>query len=1175
MDAARQLRHDRHGTQDKYEQLVKGWEDGLKSLMDRRLIEAAIGLEKSGRQLDRHARLFLAVELAKYRQKFRGPEALDSKESKAAKDRVLAALFDTFPDLAPDNRIFKSQGAEAAYEKQLDIYFRGRLQLCDKKEKEFQGSGIISRQCKILDEVLLASSKRRKTALNAWLSTLESDANEWELFEQREAEFTELWLEANPNGNLADNRLQLERAAKRAVFNDECRKDPKLYDRAKKLAHEKKVASQTFSGGSKTENALDGAAVMSYIAARVSDLTELSITIIMAGELEVEGKATVYVQQYGFPRGQALVDKSPNSTWSKTVDPMIADFVSRISPESTGVHFAEVVPNLDTSALDSPLEDEVSQDQSQIQLTPFDWEAESSKKRAKAYFETNICNLRSISNVMWKTITGKPERYLLGLPDVVFYATGHYDVDPATGKIKPHPIKFTNPDDWTENDVMIWEDHIAKSEDGLLPADQTLAFVDRSGRVHYACSATDKTPLDDEFPVALTNSAPIHEAQDDAEDFTDQIAGVQAMDEDDHSNDDIGDRHQPPITDEEARDLVIKVKTERMAHSSANTSPVQSMPAAFAPPASPIAHRADYPQLNATTELPALEQDRYSRRSMEVVPWKGLPPPVHRGPQLSSSIEAIILDEHLSFNDILMEELNLSGPFERVHLALADHDPLVQLLWKEHGSRLLNVEEAPPQIHLSQDLYRAAFDPLLSEVLSAIEAGLRQLFCSKAFLEHRLGGSRGILLLFRALSMLYPLYTRSSIKNRFVWSAVRLHYFTTLILSVRRSFLAAKTFINGLVTDSSTSYDPRNPFATALLAWDQALTIRLQAWANLILLEDLQPLSEISSPNVRPESDEGALYHSVVALRWYDVPAPGSPWQISLPISSSSISSTVTWIQTIIPSDLSICSLCHFATCIFAMMVAERPRSDWEADPAWSILIKALQKSSLWTFEPPTSSSRSDVTSDLNDQHSPASRHGDYPRSGTPISPPSSPIPDAISLGHPAAMRNPAQAQTSSLATPHAEVLKGPAAPEGATSEDDLHMGGAESRPDDSLSGAEDGVAGETLAADAPLKELGKETELQEPPARALRSRKGPSDNTGAAKPKRKGANSDDPDHQDEPGPSSPKRPRTRAASAKELIEDEAAPPPKKPATANRQSKAKATPKPKVTPKPKPAKARR
>lgn len=86
---------------------------------------------------------------------------------------------------------------------------------------------------------------------------------------------------------------------------------------------------------------------------------------------------------------------------------------------------------------------------------------------------------------------------------------------------------------------------------------------------------------------------------------------------------------------------------------------------------------------------------------------------------------------------------------------------------------------------------------------------------------------------------------------------------------------------------------------------------------------------------------------------------------------------------------------------------------------------------------------------------------------------------------------------------------------------------------------------------------------------------KGLSDNVEAAKPKRKSVTSDDLDHQNEPGPSSPKRPRTRATSAKELIDDVPAPTPKKPATAKRQSKAKATPKPTVIPKAKSSKARR
>lgn len=122
LDAARELRHSRHGGQQKYEELTAGLEKELKKRIDSRLIEAAVGLEKSGRQLDRHARLFLAVELAKYRVVFRGEGAADSKESKAFKNRIFDALFDTFPDLAPDNRVFKSEAAEVAYKEVSSEY---------------------------------------------------------------------------------------------------------------------------------------------------------------------------------------------------------------------------------------------------------------------------------------------------------------------------------------------------------------------------------------------------------------------------------------------------------------------------------------------------------------------------------------------------------------------------------------------------------------------------------------------------------------------------------------------------------------------------------------------------------------------------------------------------------------------------------------------------------------------------------------------------------------------------------------------------------------------------------------------------------------------------------------------------------------------------------------------
>ncbi|KAG8932304.1 hypothetical protein FRC01_014617 [Tulasnella sp. 417] len=1121
LDAARDLRHARHGSQQSYEEFATGLEKELKKQMDSRLIEAAVGLEKGGRQLDRDARLFLAVELAKYRQKFRGDDAADSKESKAFKNRALDALFDNFPDLAPDNRVFKTEAAEAKYREQYDIYFRGRLQLCDKREKDLNGAGVISRRSATLDQVLLAGTKRRKTALNAWLSTLKPDADEWDRMAQRQAELIERWTEKNPNGNLRDNQLQLERAAKQAVFKEECQKDPTLYDRAKSIAQGMKTASESLSAGDKADYSLDGAATIGYFASTVSQHTELCIALIVIGEFE-EGKPNAYMISHN---------------------------------GSTDIHFDEVVPNIEASALDTPLGKQAPPDQSEVQLTAYDWSGEPSKERAKAYFETNICKLRSISHVMWKKITGNPDLYLLGLPDIVFSETGRYDVDVETGEIIHHPMKFTNPEEWTDSEVVIWENHIRKSEAGLLAANQTLAFVDRNKRAYHACSAVGKVPLA-EYSADLMGSTHVDEPHDDAEDYTHQIAGVQPIDEGDDERDN-GDHYQSPLTDEEARNAVIKIKTERTARSTSNNEvpPIQHTSFAPAPIATLTTHQVNYPKVDQGSASPSsLEKDRHIRRTVEIVPWNGFTPPVQRGPQLSSAIEAILLDECISFNNVLAEEVDFLEPFQRVHQAIAN-DQLVQLIWAKHAERLLNVEEAPPQMHGSEDYYGTSFDAVLGAVLSAIEDGLRQLFSSTAFLQLRLGGRNGVILIFRALSMLFPVHSRPSIKTRFVWSAVRLHYFTILALSVRRSFLSAKAFLAQLGVLSQSLSNSADPLAAAILAWEGALTVRLQTWSDLIGLEDLQPLIEVSSANIQAESITGGeIYHSVSTLRWYHVPALGTPWHISLSIPSSSVADTVQWLQTITPQDLSICSLCHFATCIFALIVATRGTSQQEADPDWSILVGALQQSSLWHFEPQFNSSRTDVTDDLDDRRSPEMRDDDHPRSGTPVSPSSSPTPQGISLGHPAAIRDLVQARTSGQDTDHMdeEAKATPLLQDLLDDSDLVHeqqisnlltakvgpdLGDSTIAPGDLPSDDTDVAATKILPTDAGPK---TQEEPVEPAVLQVAEARKAQPSNSAGKGKRKSIEANDVEDGNEAGPSASKRLRTRSTHKANLsTEDE------------------------------------
>lgn len=437
-------------------------------------------------------------------------------------------------------------------------------------------------------------------------------------------------------------------------------------------------------------------------------------------------------------------------------------------------------------------------------------------------------------------------------------------------------------------------------------------------------------------------------------------------------------------------------------------------------------------------------------------------------------------------------------PFQRVHESIAN-DQLVHLVWAKHAAHLLNIEEAPPQMHGAEEYYGTSFDAVLGAVLSAIENGLRTLFSSEAFLRLRLGGRNGLILIFRALSMLFPVHSRPSIKQRFLWSAVRLHYFTILALSVRRSFLSARAFLAQLAVLSPSSSRSTNPLAAAILAWEGALTVRLQTWSNLIVQEDLQPLIEVSSSNIQAEFIAGGeIYRSVSAIRWYDVPAPSTPWRISISIPSSSAADTVEWLQTIMPQDLSICSLCHFGTCIFALMVATRGTSQWEVDPLWGNLVKALQHSSSWHFEPQFNSSRSDVTDDLGDRHSPEMRNGDHisgdnhPRSGTPVSPSLSPTPQGISLGQPAAMRDLVQARAPGPDTGHMDeetevtslledvlddrkfVHKQQISYNGLTAQVGPHMSDLATAPGDLPLDDTEGAARETLPTDAPPKTQGK-----------------------------------------------------------------------------------------------------
>ncbi|KAG8977491.1 hypothetical protein FRC05_001349 [Tulasnella sp. 425] len=1038
LDAARSLRLTRHGDEEKYQAVVAGWEKDLRKLIDPRLFDYMVGVEKANRQLDRDARIFLAVKVAEYRKEYRGPQSSASNESKAFKNRAIMAAFDALPDLAPENRVFKTEEAELAYTPQFDIYFRGRIAACDKKEKEWSGTGVSKRVTK-LEEIFLASLKRSKTTLDAWLGTFKTDATVWEDIEKKEAELTEDWLAAHPDGSLDDNRLQLDRAAKRKIFEEECKKNPKLYDEAKAAAAGLKAKSGTISAAARAENTVDAVATLGYLTSRVTDLADISVTLIVVGDFG-EGSYNAYVNQYGFPRGQALVDTRKDSAWAKNFLPLLSDFVSRIS-ENTELRVGEVLPNLEASALDKPTPKEARPSQKDVKLVPYDWKLPRTADRAKAYFETNICNLRGISSVMWRTITNKTEPYLRGLPDVVFWETKQYDLDSETGKIIPHPAVFSNPATWSDHTLFMWEDHIAKSEDGLLPSSQTLGFVDRNGQVHLACDALDKSPKQDgssNITVAVAGTGGKAAGDEESEDFTDGIMQVGASEDDDEDLPDL-----EPDSEEKARDSVIRIKRERMARTNLdldtltarvetlpNHSTIPSIPSASAPGSSD--YEVCYPTSYSHAGPPPVEilqKDRYIRRLLEVIPWHGLPSPIPRGPQLSAAIEAIALDELLSFDAILSDSPDLAERIRPLPERFANESPLIYHMLKAHWERLFDLQQSPPQIHTSEDLYGSSFTEILLSALSSIEEAVRQLFVPSAFLRWRLGSPNGLILLHRALSALSPLQSHPAIKERFLWVAIRLHYFAILVLSVRRSILASKSFLSQLPSQSSSTNISSGPFAAFLTAWEDALECRLQTWSRLVEMNDLSPLMEVVGPNgsVGDPSCSGIYFHAT-QVRWYDVPKPGIGWQIKLPFSSASHLPSVQYLQSIDSGGLTISSLCHFGTAIVGLMAAACSTHGWEGNPSWAVLIRSMNASASWRFDTPIPSSSSDTADDMVD-HEPLGitltpdrpQESQRSRSGTPASPSSSPKPSDIIQDRAAPMRSNAGRHTQGLDGQHRE----------------------------------------------------------------------------------------------------------------------------------------------------------
>lgn len=339
---------------------------------------------------------------------------------------------------------------------------------------------------------------------------------------------------------------------------------------------------------------------------------------------------------------------------------------------------------------------------------------------------------------------------------------------------------------------------------------------------------------------------------------------------------------------------------------------------------------------------------------------------------------------------------------------------------KAHWDCLFDLQQSPPQIHTSEDLYGSSFTDILLSALVSIEEAVRQLFVPSAFLRWRLEGPNGLIILHRALSALSPLRSHPSIKERFLWVAIRLHYFAILVLPVRHSILASKSFLSQLSSQSSSTTISSGPYAAFLTAWEDALKVRLQTWSRLVEMNDLSPLTEVVGPNASMEDPPcSEIYFHATQVRWYDVPMPGTGWQIKLPFSSASHLSSVQWLQSIASGGLTITSLCHFGTAVFGLMAAACSTSGWESNPAWAVLVDSMKASASWCFDAPIPSSSSDIADYTVDQESlditPAPnrpQESQHPRSSTPTSPSSSPKPSDITQARAAPMRSNASRHT-------------------------------------------------------------------------------------------------------------------------------------------------------------------
>lgn len=220
---------------------------------------------------------------------------------------------------------------------------------------------------------------------------------------------------------------------------------------------------------------------------------------------------------------------------------------------------------------------------------------------------------------------------------------------------------------------------------------------------------------------------------------------------------------------------------------------------------------------------------------------------------------------------------------------------------------------------------------------------LNAFLCTESVLDWKLGGDQSLILMTRILAFLAPLCLDGDLRTQFEGLSIRFHYFVTLILICRRSFLNVKLLIDGTLGRVSL---PPSPLNTMLDQWETTIRSRLSSFFTAMAQDDMASVSAYFTKEGTLVKGIGGneIFRRVTVLPWYQVPGRGKPWKASITAGMPAFLSAAEWLKQANLSSASIRQVCEVGLAVVMVGLAHAQIPRWYETKSWQSMVSMISE---------------------------------------------------------------------------------------------------------------------------------------------------------------------------------------------------------------------------------------